>query len=1224
MRQRERLIFSRCCVVVVALAAVPHRLIAQSTEIIHGKVVDMQKKPIEGVDVVVTGQAGGGVQTTRTDKKGEYTVAFREPQGNYSLSFRKVGYGAFTKTARQVGLSNILEVGDAVLPGGLTALQPLVANTNTMRRVPARGEIPSIGTSEMNTANNGLFLLDPGDLNALAALLPGVTPVTDSGFSVYGAPPSQNKTVIDGVDFGGGNLPRDGIAREKVVTNTFDASKGQFAGAETVVTTKPGSDFFAATLRTQLVDPHLAWADPQSPTPVPQIGYWSGYVTGPIKVRKLNFIASFDVSDRVTAFPSLLLPRASLLSQLGVSSDSIAAATHALTTLGVPLTGDAIPTEPSQLQGSTIVRVDYRATGVTTITLSAIGNWSRISGLGVSELAFPSTSGESHRGLVRYQLKAGTYFHRFLEDFTTSLSPQSSSRMPYTALLSGSVFVGAAYDDGRTGLTSFRFGGGGSGESQSSGNSWDAENEISWSTPNTRNQFKFTQEFRVDWGSSLQTSNQYGAFTYQSLSDLAANLPSSFSRTLSSVSVANQMTIAALSFGDIWRAIPGKLDFQAGARFDSRTFGTTPGYNATVDSLFGVRTDRVPSDQGISPRFGFSWRPGARRSNVVPDGMVIIGPNGETGSRGYRTPLDAAGLALSAAGSDVAITGGFGAYRGVILSGRIGALTDATGLPSTTQYLSCVGTATPVADWSPLATSPSSCADGSTATPYAVTQPHVTVFDPSFRAPVSWRGNIQVNGWHFHGWAIAPQVTYSVGVNSESWIDQNLRRTAAFSLAGEANRPVFANVADIVPATGLFAPGASRISSSYGRVTDILSDLQDHAAQLTVPFAPPKPLFGKIPIYFVYSYNVGRREQRGFGGTTAGDPFAVEWVDGQQALHQFIIGAANIKLWWFTLATRLNILSGIPYTPVVAQDINGDGLANDRAFVANPATVADTALASQMSALIAQAPAGARQCLQAQLGTIAGTNSCRTPWQAQLDLNLAFTPPQSLGTGSRLRVTTTFLNAGGALVRLFGLENTLLGQSAASTNVDPRLLYVTGFDPVNQRFQYHVNQLFGEPLDYGTARRRYPPFELQLGVEYRLGYPSTAQTARNVGVYPTGNDTTGMAERLRQDLLRRMTGNPVAPILALRDSLALTPDQVAGIDAENRRFMRVADSLIGPVVAFLVRRGKKLTSDEYNSRMMTISPPIRVLAADALQKATAFLLPDQRSKLAALTRRGGV
>ena len=238
----------------------------------------MQKKPIEGVDVVlITGQAGGVVQTTKTDKKGEYTVAFREPQGSYSLSFRKVGYGAFTKTARQVGLSNILEVGDAVLHRAASpTLQPLVASANTMRRVPARGEIPSVGASEMNMANNGLFLLDPGDLNALAA--PACRrhrSVGDSGCSVLGAraEPEQDGDRRRRRLRRRQSLPRDAIGSASlVVTNTFEqAVQGAIRRRRNRGDAPaPGiGDFFAATLRDA------------TRRPAPRLGRSAGANAGP-------------------------------------------------------------------------------------------------------------------------------------------------------------------------------------------------------------------------------------------------------------------------------------------------------------------------------------------------------------------------------------------------------------------------------------------------------------------------------------------------------------------------------------------------------------------------------------------------------------------------------------------------------------------------------------------------------------------------------------------------------------------------------------------------------------------------------------------------------------------------------------------------------------------------------------------------------------------------------
>src|SRR6185369_2181927 len=77
--------------------------------------------------------------------------------------------------------------------------------------------------------------------------------------------------------------------------------------------------------------------------------------------------------------------------------------------------------------------------------------------------------------------------------------------------------------------------------------------------------------------------------------------------------------------------------------------------------------------------------------------------------------------------------------------------------------------------------------------------------------------------------------------------------------------------------------------------------------------------------------------------------------------------------------------SGYPYTPIVASDINGDGLANDRAFIFDPAHAPTVDVANGMSSLLGNTTAEARDCLRRQLGTVAGGNSCRRPWSLLLN-----------------------------------------------------------------------------------------------------------------------------------------------------------------------------------------------------------------------------------------------
>src|SRR2546426_6976506 len=55
-----------------------------------------------------------------------------------------------------------------------------------------------------------------------------------------------------------------------------------------------------------------------------------------------------------------------------------------------------------------------------------------------------------------------------------------------------------------------------------------------------------------------------------------------------------------------------RLQLTYGARLEATEFRGTPAYNRTLDSLFGVRTDRIPSEVHAAPRVGFTDRKSTR------------------------------------------------------------------------------------------------------------------------------------------------------------------------------------------------------------------------------------------------------------------------------------------------------------------------------------------------------------------------------------------------------------------------------------------------------------------------------------------------------------------------------------------------------------------------------------------------------------------------------------
>ena len=83
-----------------------------------------------------------------------------------------------------------------------------------------------------------------------------------------------------------------------------------------------------------------------------------------------------------------------------------------------------------------------------------------------------------------------------------------------------------------------------------------------------------------------------------------------------------------------------------------------------------------------------------------------------------------------------------------------------------------------------------------------------------------------------------------------------------------------------------------------------------------------------------YVYSDLREQTRGFGGTTAGNPNAIEWSRGAiGAKHAVNINLYTRVLDLFSIALTGRAQSGLPFTPVVSGDVNGDGLSNDRALM---------------------------------------------------------------------------------------------------------------------------------------------------------------------------------------------------------------------------------------------------------------------------------------------------
>lgn len=1166
-----------------------------SAEVVRGTITGVDEKPIAGADVTVTGATTGSIRRTQTDLSGRYLVVFLDPEGAYTVFIRRIGFTpALTRALRTGGSGTILA--SATLVRSAYVLEPLVSAEQ--RRVPVlRLESPTIGGAGEQLFDGGRFVLDPGDLAALASLALGVQPVGESGYSVMGTSADQNSMLVDGMNLNTSRLPPDAVCGLTLSTTTSDPSRGRFAGGQASATTCRGQDYRQSEIRGSLLSPSLAVRDASSGASPLTSRLASGFIAGPLRSGVARYRLSAMASDRSSSAAALLASDNPLLTGLGLQPDSIAAVASALGGIGVP-TGLESSAIARSSNATGLFRVDWNVGSTTSLVLTTFGSIGERTGQGVRQVSFPSTATKSRVSAAGVTLRGSTYFFGGIDELTGALNTASFRASPESATAAGSVVVGTILPDGRQSVTPLQFGGAASA-SANTHHDIELRNRFSWGLGNGH-KLSFGQEFvgATDKGST--SSDSLGTFEYLSIADLVRNRPAMYTRTIGGYDTQIHTTSGALWLGDIW-PLSTKLSVEAGLRADFSGFSTGTGYNAAVDSAFGRRTDRIPNDLGVSPRAGFAWLLKRHPPQVVKDPVT-----GRMMTRRDIDEGDIPGIARGNSGAGITLFGGIGAYRGVVLPATIASLATYTGLPGAVRTLTCIGNNTPMPDWTaPRGTIFDSCVGASGSPSGDKAAVPVRFFSPMFQAPTNWRGSLGVSGLRWKGWTANAVVVAQRTVHAESWADLNLSPTNAFALSAEHNRPVYASPGSIDALSGLIQVSGSRLDPAFGQVTDIASDLHGKAVLVRLTLNPP-PLSRTFRLSIGYAYNASSLQIRGFNATTAGDPNAVETISGSQPLHQIVVSTSQATFGSLAVGARLNLNSGIAYTPLVAGDVNGDGLSNDRAFIFGTTGTTDPSLAAGMSKLLSAAPGTARRCLVPQTGAIAGPNSCRGPWQLRLDVSLELNPSRAIAAG-RLHVTASLLNAGAGLLQAFGLGSAGI---AGSTSPDSRLLYVTGFDPARREFRYAVNQNFGQSRSQESGDRSLVPFQVRVGAEYDLGAGPAIRELQRLGLDP--KRASGRREDDVRRALQTLARNPVDSVLKMQAVLLLSREQIDSLRHLSQTFERQADSIIAPLVTLILQRGSAATDRDIFVPVLRIAQRLSRIREEVRDAAMLVLGPEQQ------------
>jgi len=1151
---------------VLCCSAAPLTLQAQQVDVIRGRVTGPDSLPIENVSVVVTSISGNVNRPARTDRNGRFTVTFPGGDGDYLVTMTALGYAIKRFEVKRTLDEDVL-IADARLSKVGAVLDAMTVTAQ--RDKVSRNEVNvDVGGAEVRIDNNLALPPDQlGDLAAMAATLPGVQfqqgqDGANNGFSVLGLGADQNNTTLNGMLFGGAGLPRDASVLSALNTAPYDVSRGGFSGGQFSLRTRPGSNFSARGLSFVGDAPQAQWTDRAARANGQEFtqGSLGGSVSGPLVFDKAFYNISYQLGRRSNDLQSLLNTDPTGLQASGVAADSVRRLVSLLQAAQVPTTYSGLPGSRLGDNGSVFGAIDFTpptsASGQAW-NLTFSGSWNRQTPATPLTTSLPTTSGGRTGLNGGMQGRHSGYFTLrdvgILTETSLGVNGSDNRGSPYFLLPGGRVRVNSTFDDGSSGVQNLSFGGSPLlGASQAS-TSVNAMNTLSWFSANNKHRLKLTSELRRDDNTQDLTFNRLGTFSYNSLGELQAGLPATFTRTLSPRRRTSGLYVAALSLGDSYRR-SDRLQVQYGVRLDANAFADAPVRNPLVEEKLELQNNRVPNGVYISPRAGFSWSYGT-------------GPQIGAFAGAFRGPR-------------AVVRGGIGVFQNIPQASLIGAAMDNTGLLSAVQQLACVGAATPIPDWTAytdLSRIPERCADGTTGTVFSNAAPNVTLFARDFSAPRSLRSNLQWTGAVLRNRFNASfDGTFSYNTRQASFIDRNFNAAARFTLPNEDNRPVFVQLGSIFPATGAIAAADGRVVSDFQRVTEQRSDLTSLSRQFTVRLSPVT--FNTAYSWSVsYVYSNVREQFRGFT-STAGDPLAVNWSrSGFDSRHQFVYNLSynafnTVRINWFG-----QVRAGTPFTPSIAGDVNGDGYSNDRAFIFNPATVSDPTLAAGMRALIEQGSPSARACLSRQLGQLADRNSCQGPWTTTANLSISFNPLK-VRLPQRATLSFNVTNPLGAADLLLHGENKLRGWGQTPFP-DASLLYVRGFDPATRRYTYEVNQRFGATNPTFNAFRQ--PVTITMQLRYDIGPTRERQAlTQSLDRGRTTRGTKSVEPMIKAQFGNGGVANPMATILRDQDTLKLSALQADSLASMNRRYIVRLDSIWAPLAKRFANLPDRYSHDE--------------------------------------------
>jgi len=1045
---------SRSPLVVICALTATAALSAQgvTTAAIGGVVRDDRGEVVSLADVEVLNRATGFITRARTRADGRYLVSGLEVGGPYIIAVRRIGFERQTRDGIFLTISQAFRL-DVELARQAVTL-PTVTSTAAMRNESSHQRW-GVGTLISDSLIHRLPISDR-DFYGLVRLVPQMS--TWYGLSGAGASPRMNAVMIDGTSeqglyggnasgaiWGGKAISLEAVKEYQVLLSPFDVRHGNFAGAMINAVTKSGGNelhgsafyygrYGALSRNVPLIrDAYYRRV---------QAGFTLG---GPLLRNRVNFFIAPEFQR--LQFPTVgpyVGQEESATPALQVHPDTLARFERILAQFGLG-GGTSGPVTASNPLANVFVRVDVSLPAINS-RLIVRENYGRTDSAAFSRpsppptancrslICFPLSSLERRQGVTKdgtvaqllTTLSNGTYNELIVGRLTTVARIAPVVKQPLIIVQLGQTTLGQTLQSGAYEVAH---------ADQTDNRSVDVTNNLT--IPRGRHSLTLgasAQFFRIR---RLDLRGAYGVWTFPSLDALAQGQAQSY--RVAQDFGGGDVTVPGAQYGayasDRWEISP-RFTLTYGLRADVPTFASTPPYSGRVDTLFGRRTDVIPSGRvHWSPRIGFFAEPA--------DGTRLAGG---VGAFMGRPPLSW-------------IINSYGNY----------------GMPRT---LTCASaSARPPTFSADAANPPLGCLNGQGLTVDSVGS--VNLLDPRLAFPQNLRTSFSAERRLSSSVTLRFEGQYTRAIHELFFVNRNLAEPATtdargrvmYGTLGPTGRasPVLAEPAfraDVIEltnqskdysysfTTGLekrFATNLSAAASvTYGHVRDV----QSHR-------------FTRNPSFD--NWRLGRTlsgRQDAITATTSDfdQPFRVVASGTYAFVHRY--GTTDVSVYYLGN-------SGFPFTYLAGGDqatgdLNADGTPlNDPIYIPREATDPSEILfdstvfsaAEQRSALDSFIQGAS--CLRRQRGRIMERNSCRSPWVNTLNVGVRQSLPVVRGHTVALEVQV--FNALNLINSRWGRVQIPSGVTAATSQVN--LLTHTAqtttsptrsifqFDPATRRFE---------------------------------------------------------------------------------------------------------------------------------------------------------------------------